>query len=133
MADALAGLGDEAPVLSETPAGLELSGALTLDTVASVFRDATPLLESSARAASRAGGGAVGDTGAPGDVALKDVALKMDLARVARSDSAALAVLVQWRRIALVAGARLTFINAPAQLLAIARVCALEGWLLGSE
>jgi len=50
----------------------------------------------------------------------------VDLAGVTRSDSAGLALLVEWLRESELAGNTIRFVNVPAQLLSIARVCGLE-------
>jgi len=52
--------------------------------------------------------------------------LQVDLKGVTRSDSAGLALLVEWLRESELAGNRIEFINVPAQLLSIARVCGLD-------
>ncbi|MGI9335939.1 MAG: hypothetical protein ACR2RL_22560, partial [Gammaproteobacteria bacterium] len=62
------------PRLVETPAGLALTGALTLRSVPGTYREATPLIEKSARSAAGSQSGRV----------------ELDLAGVGRSDSAAL-------------------------------------------
>lgn len=50
----------------------------------------------------------------------------VDLKGVTRADSAGLALLVEWLRESESAGNRIEFVNVPAQLLSIARVCGLE-------
>ena len=52
--------------------------------------------------------------------------LKVDLKGVTRADSAGLALLVEWLRESESAGNSIEFVNVPAQLLSIARVCGLE-------
>ena len=52
--------------------------------------------------------------------------LRVDLKGVTRSDSAGLALLVEWLRESELAGNRIEFVNVPAQLLSIARVCGLD-------
>jgi phospholipid transport system transporter-binding protein len=52
--------------------------------------------------------------------------LQVDLAGVTRADSAGLALLVEWLRESEKAGNAIEFINVPAQLLSIARVCGLD-------
>ncbi|MGD2074268.1 MAG: STAS domain-containing protein [Gammaproteobacteria bacterium] len=52
--------------------------------------------------------------------------LEVDLSHVARSDSAGLALLVECLRRARQTGATIRFFNIPAQMLAIARVSALD-------
>jgi phospholipid transport system transporter-binding protein len=50
----------------------------------------------------------------------------VDLKGVTRADSAGLALLVEWLRESERAGLSISFVNVPAQLLSIARVCGLE-------
>jgi phospholipid transport system transporter-binding protein len=50
----------------------------------------------------------------------------VDLKGVTRADSAGLALLVEWLRESEIAGNTIKFVNVPAQLLSIARVCGLE-------
>ena len=52
--------------------------------------------------------------------------LTVDLNGVTRADSAGLALLVEWLRESELAGNSINFVNVPAQLLSIARVCGLE-------
>ena len=52
--------------------------------------------------------------------------LTVDLKGVTRSDSAGLALLLQWSRDSEIAGNSIEFVNVPAQLLSIARVCGLD-------
>lgn len=52
--------------------------------------------------------------------------ITVDLKGVTRADSAGLALLVEWLRESESAGNRIEFVNVPAQLLSIARVCGLE-------
>lgn len=52
--------------------------------------------------------------------------IKVDLKGVTRADSAGLALLVAWLRESESAGNSIEFVNVPAQLLSIARVCGLE-------
>jgi len=52
--------------------------------------------------------------------------VKVDLKGVTRADSAGLALLVEWLRESESAGNSIEFVNVPAQLLSIARVCGLE-------
>jgi len=53
-------------------------------------------------------------------------AITVDLKGVVRSDSAGLALLVEWLRESEMAGNTINFVNVPAQLLSIARVCGLQ-------
>ena len=52
--------------------------------------------------------------------------LTIDLRGVTRADSAGLALLVAWLRESEIAGNSIEFVNIPAQLLSIARVCGLD-------
>jgi phospholipid transport system transporter-binding protein len=52
--------------------------------------------------------------------------ITVDLKGVKRADSAGLALLVEWLRESERAGMPISFVNVPAQLLSIARVCGLE-------
>ena len=52
--------------------------------------------------------------------------LRVDLRDVTRADSAGLALLVEWLRESEIAGNSIEFVNVPAQLLSIARVCGLD-------
>ena len=52
--------------------------------------------------------------------------LTVDLKGVTRADSAGLALLVEWLRESELDGNSIKFVNVPAQLLSIARVCGLE-------
>jgi phospholipid transport system transporter-binding protein len=57
--------------------------------------------------------------------------LDIDLSAVEICDSAGVAVLVDWLRLAAIQGTRLRYRNAPAQVIAIADVSDLEQLLLG--
>jgi len=52
--------------------------------------------------------------------------ITVDLKGVTRADSAGLALLVEWLRESELDGNSIKFVNVPAQLLSIARVCGLE-------
>lgn len=52
-----------------------------------------------------------------------------DLARIARADSAGVALLLEWQRRAKEAGIELRFVNIPPQVQAIARVVGVDGIL----
>jgi phospholipid transport system transporter-binding protein len=58
--------------------------------------------------------------------------ISIDLAGVTRSDSAGLALLIEWLRESERRGKSITFLNMPAQMQSIARVCGLDG-ILPSE
>jgi phospholipid transport system transporter-binding protein len=57
--------------------------------------------------------------------------LDIDLSGVAHSDSAGLALLIEWLRLAKRAGKRLSYSNLPPQLLAIARLSDVDDLLVG--
>jgi phospholipid transport system transporter-binding protein len=57
--------------------------------------------------------------------------LQMDLAQVTRTDSAGLALLVEWLREASRHGGRMEFVNLPSQMLALAGAANLEHVLAG--
>jgi len=80
---------------------LSVSGMLTFDTVPDAY----------ARSAAWVSGGA---------------AASVDLARVQRADSAGLALMVEWLRLARIAGRGLKFIQIPEQVHEIIRVNGLE-------
>jgi len=55
--------------------------------------------------------------------------ISIDLAGVTRSDSAGLALLIEWLRESERLGKSITFMNMPVQMRSIARVCGLDGIL----
>jgi phospholipid transport system transporter-binding protein len=55
--------------------------------------------------------------------------ISIDLAGVTRSDSAGLALLIEWLRESERLGKTITFLNMPAQMQSIARICGLDGIL----
>lgn len=59
--------------------------------------------------------------------------LQIDLAKVTRTDSAGLALLVEWLREASRNGARVEFVNMPAQLLSLVGAANLEDVLAGKR
>lgn len=72
----------------------------------------------------------VGELAARGDDLLPAAAeLDIDLAGVTRMDSAGLALLVEWLRLARGAGRAIRFLGAPDQLFAIARASGLDKML----
>lgn len=79
-----------------------VAGELSFATVSELWRRSGPLL-----------------TGGEGPLVL-------DLAQISRADSAGVALLVEWTRQAREAGREIRFEHIPDQLLAIARVSALE-------
>lgn len=58
--------------------------------------------------------------------------IEVDLSGVTRADSAGLALLVEWLRAAEQAGRRISFVNMPAQMQSIARICGLDDILISS-
>lgn len=82
-----------------------LSGALTFDTVPELLARSRKLLPF-------------------------DRALEIDLAGVDRIDSAGLALLIEWMRLAAARGQVVVFQQAPAQMRDLARVSGLDGVLL---
>jgi len=59
--------------------------------------------------------------------------LELDLASVAEADSAGLALLIEWMRIAKEAGRSIRFDNVPGQISALARISEVEDLLFGSS
>lgn len=59
-------------------------------------------------------------------------AIEIDLSGVTRADSAGLALLVEWLRVAERSGNSLGFVNMPAQMQSIARICGLDDILAAS-
>lgn len=96
----------QAELVSIADGGFILRGPLTFDTVPVLWRDSARLL-----AGGRHGGATV------------------NLAGVARADSAGLALLVAWQAQAAVAGQRLAYEAIPERLLAIARISEVDGLL----
>jgi phospholipid transport system transporter-binding protein len=82
-----------------------LTGALTFDTVPQLFQQGRQLFADSNN-------------------------LQLDLAGVERSDSAGLALLVGWVRLARQCGGTITFLNVPQQLLGLARVGGVDQVLI---
>ncbi|WP_255991694.1 STAS domain-containing protein [Chitinolyticbacter albus] len=64
-----------------------------------------------------------------GELAFAGDALTLDLAGVTRVDSAAVALLLAWQRQAHAAGTRLTIAGAPAALLQLAKLYAVDALL----
>lgn len=62
-----------------------------------------------------------------------DDELQIDLGGVQESDSAGLALLLEWLRVAKQRNQRVRFANVPAQLLALARISEVEELILGSR
>lgn len=59
-------------------------------------------------------------------------AIEVDLSAVTRADSAGLALLIEWLRTAERAGRTISFVNMPAQMQSIARICGLDDILTSS-
>ncbi|MGE0371222.1 MAG: lipid asymmetry maintenance protein MlaB [Gammaproteobacteria bacterium] len=87
------------------PSALSVSGELNFATVPALLERGAALLA--------AGGGRI----------------RLDLGGVTRADSAGLALLIEWLRLARSRRASLEIVNMPAQLRAIARVSGLDGIL----
>ena len=94
------------PHVEASEAGLRVEGDLTFATVTALLNASSPLF------ASGAGGGEV------------------DLSGVGRADSAGLALLIEWSRLARAAGYELRFQAVPAQMQAIAAASGLTDILL---
>ncbi len=62
-----------------------------------------------------------------------ETVLQIDLAQVTHTDSAGLALLVEWMREASRQGARIDFLHLPAQMLALAEAANLEQVLVGKR
>ncbi len=62
-----------------------------------------------------------------------ETVLRIDLAQVTHTDSAGLALLVEWMREASRRGARIDFLHLPAQMLALADAANLEQALVGKR
>jgi phospholipid transport system transporter-binding protein len=92
----------------QSDGGFSISGELVFDTV--------PDLVANGRTMFAADGGT----------------LAVDLAHVSRADSAGLALLIEWRRMAVQRGKTIVFKNVPAQMIAIAKVSGLDA-LLGLQ
>ncbi|MFA7387206.1 MAG: STAS domain-containing protein [Thiohalobacteraceae bacterium] len=91
----------QASVRSGADGRLVLSGELSFDTVVRLRAQAEPLLD-------------------------RADDIRIDLQDIARSDSAGLALLVEWMRSAGRRGKAIEFLNIPQQMLAIARVSSLD-------
>ncbi len=62
-----------------------------------------------------------------------ETVFQVDLAQVTHTDSAGLALLVEWMREASRQGARIDFLHLPAQMLALAEAANLEQVLVGKR
>lgn len=85
-----------------------ISGEMTFDSVAELWRDS-------------------------GVIFAGDSVVQIDLGDVTHTDSAGLALLVEWLREAVRRGVRVEFSNLPAQLVALADAANLEPMLLGGR
>lgn len=94
-----------APRVETTADGLRVEGDLTFATVAALLTASRPLF-----------------SGGSGD-------LRVDLSGVSRADSAGLALLIEWLRLARGAGRTLRFQAVPAQMQAIAAASGLSDFL----
>jgi len=63
------------------------------------------------------------------DIFRTSPSLVLDLQNVSRSDSAGLALLIEWMRFARSQNKPISYINMPTQMLAIARACSLDNIL----
>jgi len=91
----------EATIQRDATGRLRVSGVMSLHTVPQLWRASEELIRDAER-------------------------VEIDLRGVLRSDSAGLALLVQWMRQARHAGKEVRFLNIPRQMLAIARVSSLD-------
>ena len=71
------------------------------------------------------------DAGVRALAASREASIEVDCAEVRASDSAGLAVLIEWLAWARRSDRKLRFANVPEALRAIARICELDGLLLG--
>ena len=90
----------DAALCEQSPGRYALNGCLSFKTVDRLLRDSASLFSSAAP-------------------------LVVDLSGVERTDSAGLALLVEWMKMARRTGKGLTFCNMPEQMLEIARTCGL--------
>lgn len=91
----------DAAIQPDDAGRLQVSGELSLRTVPQLWHTAEGLIREAGR-------------------------VEIDLRGVSRSDSAGLALLVEWMRQAREAGKEIRFLNIPRQMLAIARVSSLD-------
>ncbi len=91
----------EASIQRDATGRLRVSGVMSLHTVPQLWRASEELIRDTDR-------------------------VEIDLRGVVHSDSAGLALLVQWMRQARHAGKEIRFLNIPRQMLAIARVSSLD-------
>ena len=86
---------DVADIRADGDGGFTVSGPLTFDSVAGLLRRADGLFAGVS-------------------------SIRLDLSAVSVADSAGLALLLEWRRLAISRRAEIEFVNVPAQMLAIA-------------
>lgn len=82
---------------------VQVHGPLTFATVAELFNQSTSVVQPTS------------------------AAVTIDMQNVSRADSAGLALMVEWLRVARAMGRQLRFVNVPAQLRRLIRVSGLEG------
>jgi phospholipid transport system transporter-binding protein len=92
---------NKAKLIKQTNGDIAVSGDLSFDTANSILVEARTLLEQSPE-------------------------LVMDLANVTRSDSAGLALLIEWTRFAKNKSKTIVFKNLPSQMLALASASGLD-------
>lgn len=86
---------------STSPGRFRVSGPMTLDTVTELLRQSAARFGHSER-------------------------IEIDLAQVGDSDSAGLALLIEWKRLARQKNSTITFANTPPQLTALARISEVD-------
>lgn len=86
---------------------IAIQGAITFDSVSHVQKDIMQILQKPGRASE----------------------YRVDLLAVAQVNSAALGLLVELKKYALVTHLKIVFINLPERLLALAQVCGVSSWL----
>lgn len=97
-----------AQILRQDTRSYGVQGAMTFDSVTDLWRQSADMFSS-------------------------DGVLQIDLAAVTHTDSAGLALLVEWLREASRRGARLEFLNMPEQMLSLASAANVEPLLMGER
>jgi phospholipid transport system transporter-binding protein len=97
-----------ATIMRHDTRGYGVQGAIVFDSVAALWRQSV-------------------------DIFPREGVFQIDLAQVTRTDSAGLALLVEWLREASRRGARVELVNFPAQMLALAGAANLEHVLTGKK
>ena len=100
----------ESQLAADGPGAIRVTGVLDFSTVAALSQSGAVLLAGS----------------------IVDGALRIDLSGVTRADSAGIALLLGWLRIAHQRGAVLQFLAVPEQMVLIAGTCGVQG-LLGLD